>query len=78
MAVITTSIPRVSRAVDRPIDPGNDAACAHCGERVKFVARMHSRQVIANVYEQEKWKRVEHFHSECYEAAGAPYGTPRS
>ncbi|HET9690914.1 MAG TPA: hypothetical protein VFP61_07155 [Acidimicrobiales bacterium] len=77
MAVTTTQMPRVSRAADRPIDPGNDAACAHCGERVKFVARLHSRQVIANVYVEERWQRVEHFHADCYERAGAPYGEPR-
>jgi hypothetical protein len=21
-----------------------------------------------------RWNRVEHYHAECYEAAGAPYG----
>jgi hypothetical protein len=26
------------------------------------------------VYENGVWKRVEHYHAECYEAAGEPYG----
>ena len=67
-----------SRAVERPIEAGNSALCAHCGEPVKFVARAHLRQVIANVYVEGTWDRVEHFHFECYEAAGKPYGDPTS
>jgi hypothetical protein len=63
-----------SRAVVRPIEPGNSAMCAHCGAPVKFVARAQLRQVIANVYEQGTWNRVEHFHAECYSEAGEPYG----
>jgi len=65
-----------SRAVERSIEAGNSAACAHCGDAVKFVARAHLRQVIANVYVEGTWDRVEHFHAECYEAAGRPYGEP--
>ncbi len=67
----------VSRAVDRPIEPGNDAVCLFCAERVKFAARTHAHQVIANVYENGCWSRVEHFHAACYDQAGAPYGPPR-
>jgi hypothetical protein len=63
-----------SRAVERPIEAGNSALCAHCGEPVKFVARAHLRQVIANVYVDGTWDRVEHFHAECYVTAGQPYG----
>ena len=75
-SVATVGAPpqRVSRAADRPIDPGNDAVCVRCGERVKFAARTHARQVIANVYESERWQRVEHFHARCYDDAGRPYG----
>ena len=65
-----------SRAVERPIEAGNSAMCTHCGEPVKFVARAHLRQVIANVYVDGTWDRVEHFHAECYETAGHPYGEP--
>ncbi len=63
-----------SRAVDRPVEPGNSAMCTHCGAPVKFVARAQLRQVIANVYEGGVWVRVEHFHADCYAEAGAPYG----
>lgn len=58
----------------RPVDPGNDADCAHCGDPVKFAARHQRRQVIANVYVDGRWDRVEHFHEDCYDAAGSPYG----
>jgi hypothetical protein len=67
-----------SRAVERTVEPGNSAVCAHCGAPVKFVARAQLRQVIANVYTDGAWSRVEHFHSECYGEAGAPYGEPSS
>lgn len=63
-----------SRAVERPIDPGNSAVCAHCRLPVKFVARAQLRQVICNVYVDGAWNRVEHFHAPCYEEAGQPYG----
>jgi hypothetical protein len=64
-----------SRAVERTIEAGNSAICAHCKEPVKFVARAHLRQVIANVYVNGSWDRVEHYHAECYDAAGQPYGS---
>jgi hypothetical protein len=63
-----------SRAVMRLVEPGNDAMCAHCGRQVKFAARVHPRQVIVNVYEDGVWKRIEHFHEECYAEAGEPFG----
>ena len=65
-----------SRAVERAIEPGNSAICAHCGQPVKFVARAQLRQVIANVYVDGNWARVEHFHADCYDEAGKPYGEP--
>lgn len=43
---------------------------------MKFVARAQLRQVIANVYVDGSWARVEHFHSDCYVEAGHPYGEP--
>jgi hypothetical protein len=67
-----------SRAVVRPIEPGNSALCAQCGAPVKFVARAQLRQVIANVYEDGTWVRVEHYHADCYDDAGKPYGVPAS
>ena len=65
-----------SRAVERQVEPGNSAVCAHCGAPVKFVARAQLRQVIANVYERGRWVRVEHYHADCYREAGSPYGEP--
>ena len=63
-----------SRAVLRIIEAGNTALCAHCNAPVKFVARAQLKQVIANVYIDGKWDRVEHFHEPCYAEAGEPYG----
>ena len=70
-----STAPSTSRAVERAIEAGNSATCAHCGEAVKFVARKQLRQVIANVYEKGVWQRVEHFHADCYVEAGEPYGS---
>ena len=63
-----------SRAVERLVEPGNSATCAHCGAPVKFVARVQHRQVIANVYVAGTWDRVEHYHYDCYVEAGEAYG----
>jgi hypothetical protein len=65
-----------SRAVLRQVEPGNTASCTHCGAPVKFVARAQLRQVIANVYDNGTWIRVEHYHADCYDEAGQPYGAP--
>jgi hypothetical protein len=79
MARGTTTATRTkwkSRAVLRPIEAGSFAECAYCGERVKFQAKVRKQQVICNVYVGGRWDRVEHFHAECYEAGGEPYGSP--
>ena len=65
-----------SRAVVRSIEAGNSAMCEHCDEQVKFKAKAKGQQVICNVYAKGVWQRVEHYHYECYDAAGAPYGVP--
>ena len=65
-----------SRAALRLIEPGSTVDCAACGTRVKFQARLRLQQVICNVYTNGTWERVEHFHAECYEEAGRPYGEP--
>lgn len=70
----TAPIQLKSRAVLRQIDPGNDAACAHCDAYVKFRARRRQNQVICNVYKHGRWDRVEHYHEDCYTAAGQPHG----
>ena len=59
----------------RPVEAGNSAVCASCDAPVKFTPRTKALQVIANVYEHGVWNRVEHYHAECYEAAGEPYGS---
>ena len=63
-----------SRAVIRTVEAGNSAMCTHCGAQVKFVARAQLKQVIANVYDDGVWERVEHYHIDCYENADRPYG----
>ena len=63
-----------SRAVVRNVEAGSSAMCASCGDQVKFAAKVRRQQVICNVYVSGKWDRVEHYHAECYEAAGEPHG----
>jgi hypothetical protein len=65
-----------SRAALRLIEPGSVVDCSHCAQRVKFQARIRGQQVICNVYSHGVWDRVEHFHAECYEEIGSPYGVP--
>jgi hypothetical protein len=69
-------IKRRSRAVVRAIEAGSSAECSTCGERVKFQAKIKAQQVICNVYVRGRWDRVEHFHLECYQQTGEPYGEP--
>ena len=63
-----------SRAVERAIAPGSEVRCARCGAFVRFAVRQRGHQVIANVYVDGRWARVEHFHPRCYRAAAYPYG----
>ena len=63
-----------SRAVYRLIEAGSAVTCERCGEHIKFKAKIRAKQVICNVYVKGVWKRVEHFHDECYRQAGEPYG----
>ena len=63
-----------TRAVLRTIDAGSAAMCATCAQQIKFSAKARLQQVICNVYTDDHWDRVEHFHAECYELAGAPHG----
>ena len=64
-----------SRAVTRQVEAGCSAICAVCATQVKFTAKVRRWQVIANVYVDGAWDRVEHYHAECYESVGSPYGT---
>lgn len=63
-----------SRAVIRLVEPGNWAECVLCEEIIKFRARERRTQAICNVYVDSRWNRVEHYHADCYKAAGEPYG----
>lgn len=72
----TSTMAPVSRAVQRRVEAGCSVMCASCDLQIKFAARQNRQQVIANVYVDGRWTRVEHFHIECYEGAGAPYGRP--
>ncbi|MEY2449612.1 MAG: hypothetical protein QOH79_3088 [Acidimicrobiaceae bacterium] len=65
-----------SRAVLRTIEAGSSAMCITCDEQVKFKAKIKMQQVICNVYVDGKWDRVEHYHLECYDTSGKPYGDP--
>ena len=70
----TSAATRKSRAVVRDVEAGSSVDCSHCGERVKFQAKVRNKQVICNIYVSGKWNRVEHFHQACYEEAGSPFG----
>lgn len=72
--IATQTAPVTSRAVLRRVEAGSMALCAGCNEQVKFAAKLQRQQVIANVYTDGRWDRVEHFHDECYERADRPYG----
>ena len=63
-----------SRAVARYIEAGSSVTCAHCDKSVVFRTRLRVQQVICNVYDDGRWLRVEHYHRDCYDEAGAPYG----
>ena len=65
-----------SRAVTRPVEAGSAVVCANCEQPVKFAAKVRLSQVIANVYVNGVWNRVEHYHADCYDDAGRPYGDP--
>ena len=67
-------LPKKSRAVVRDVEAGSSVDCEHCGDRVKFQAKVRNKQVICNVYQSGRWLRVEHYHAECYELAGSPHG----
>jgi hypothetical protein len=73
-ATSSTTVARTSRAVTRRVEAGSTVLCVKCQEAVKFAAKVLRLQVIANVYVDGRWNRVEHFHADCYDGAGAPYG----
>lgn len=70
----TSAVTRKSRAVLRDVEAGSSVDCAHCGERVKFQAKVRNKQAICNIYVSGVWNRVDHYHQACYIEAGSPYG----
>ena len=78
---VAEDLGRGTRAVIRPIEAGTEDVCpldhGGCGGRVKFSVQVplrYRRRVIANIYWQGSWNRVEVWHFTCYVAAGMPYG----
>ncbi len=65
-----------TRAVIRRIEPRNNVWCAACDGLLTFRARYKNCQIIANIYKDDKWDRVAHWHPVCYDQAGQPYGEP--
>lgn len=63
-----------SRAVLRDIEAGSTTECDVCGERLVYRAKDRLRQVICNVYADGVWRRVEHYHPDCYESIDEPHG----
>ncbi len=61
----------------RNVEPGSSASCTGCDKPIKFSAKNPQRQVIANVYVDGVWNRVEQFHAVCYDEAEHPFGEPR-
>jgi hypothetical protein len=75
-SLIETAPPLGTRAVLRRVVPGSAVPCTTCGEIVRYAARAQHQQVIANVYVDGRWNRVEHHHDTCYQDAGEPHGPP--
>ncbi len=77
----TAAVPVLgTRAVSRRFEEKDiRPRCAFCGNDIGFRGthgrdRTKLRQIIANVYVNGLWNRVEHFHASCYDEAGQPYG----
>lgn len=72
-----------TRAKVSIIESGADDICplgkGGCGEIVKFSAQTPSgfrKKVVANIYWQGQWNRLEVWHLHCYAKAGYVYGLP--
>lgn len=63
-----------TRAVLRLVQTGMDNICTGCHRSITWRAATQRREVICNVYKRGHWDRVEHFHADCYVAAGEPHG----
>jgi hypothetical protein len=76
-SILVPQVVHGTRAVQRPVPQGSTALCAGCETLVKFSAKNRRNQVIANVYADGRWNRVEHYHPECYLTSGEPHGAVR-
>ena len=76
--MVTSTTQWQSRSVLRMIEAGSSAICVTCDDQIKFRAKVRANQVICNVYVDGKWDRVEHYHFDCYDVAGKPYGESAS
>lgn len=68
-----------TRAVEKNLLSGNQEYCSYefCSYPRHIIiskTRFPIKEIIANVYFEDKWQRVEHFHSDCYDKMGNPYG----
>ena len=77
-----------SRAVVMKISDDQMDDCARCS--VSITSDTDRRWVVANVYEDccliptckkchgttRRWDRLEHWHEDCYDLSGQPYGEP--
>jgi hypothetical protein len=76
-SIFVPQVTHGTRAVQRPVPQGSAVICAGCATLVKFAAKVRRHQVIANVYVDGRWNRVEHYHPECYATSGEPHGAVR-
>lgn len=63
-----------TRAVRRLVASGENSFCEHCGNWIKYQARRRLWRIICNVYEGDRWDRVEIYHETCWIDVGEPHG----
>lgn len=65
-----------TRAVRRPLRAGTNVRCPGCDELLQFRARVTTRphQIVVNVYDGDRWTRLEQYHPHCYAELGEPHG----
>lgn len=65
----------VLRRIEQGVGQNGETPCPGCGQRMKFRSwRDKAFMVLANVYEGDRWARVEYWHDPCYQEAGEPHG----
>lgn len=63
-----------TRNVRRAVRPGSTGLCALCDEEIVWKAMKPAAKIISNVYDGDRWDRVEQRHEACWETGGRPYG----